>query len=173
MFKICRENKFSPINTGGVRLFYIIHQPKNHKKFALPFFSLYFCNRKACKTLPKLHKRKTENNPISSLRHSEGIPISYRRITALSKHVFTRTTMNTNLPSSTHFKSYPQKIITNMPVYTKSLFPSHSRYKDLQKYILLRQVRLRLGSAKEKNSFFLLHYTRLALTLHHVSKIYH
>ena len=38
---------------------------------------------------------------------------------------------------------------------------------------LLRQVRRRLGSAKEKNSFFLLHYTRLALTLHHVSKIYH
>ena len=147
MFKICRENKFSPINTGGVRLFYIIHQPKNHKKFALPFFSLYFCTRKACKTPPKLHKRK----PKTTRYHSEGIPISFRRITAPSKHAFTRATMNTNLPSSTHNWLQTRKRLV---------------YMHLVCTTLLRQVRRRLGRKNENFLIFILFFARLALTLH-------
>ena len=102
--------------------------------------------------------------------------------------------MNTNLPSSTHFKSYPQKIITNMPVYTKSLFshiyatknfkicsaspsqaaPQHSKIKKVLFYFamhsvcttLLREVRLRLGRKNENFLIFILFFARLALTLH-------
>ena len=145
MFKICRENKFSPINTGGVRLFYIIHHPQNHKKFGLTFFSLYFCTRKACQTPPNLHKIKPENAPISFRRHSDIIPKDHR-------------------PLKTRLYKDDDEHNSSVPLTTTDYKQGGGWFICIRFALtLLREVRLRLGRKNENFLIFILFFAHLAL----------